>query len=148
MRVVVHAFPDLTATLMNDQDILTALSPAEIELVDRIHILGSTCIEFVRQKLKKFPDCGGLHASCAGIDVSGSGSRVRAAPGENLVTKSDRCRAAFCAEKFLREGLDDGRVITLAAENVQVCIVRVVCKVTADQRSRNQLHHGIPRHTP
>ena len=62
-----------------------------------------------------------------------------------LVTECDRRDTATCAKKVFREGLNDSRVIALAAENVEVGVVRIVRKMAADQRRRNQLHHGITR---
>ena len=75
----------------------------------------------------------------------GTGSRGAAAPGPLLVTERDRRRTATRAEKIFREPLDDCRVIALAAENIEVGVVRVVRKMAADQRGRDQLHHGIAR---
>ena len=75
-----------------------------------------------------------------GIDTGG---RCTAAPGPLLVAERDRRGTATRAKKSFREGLDDGRVIALAAENVEVGVVRIVRKMAADQRSRDQLHHGI-----
>lgn len=74
-----------------------------------------------------------------------TGSRWPAAPGLFLVTERDRRGTATRAEKVLGERLDDGRVIALAAENVEVRVVRIVRKMAADQRGRDQLHHGVTR---
>jgi hypothetical protein len=60
-----------------------------------------------------------------------------------LVTKSDRRGAATRAKKVFGECLDDGGVIALAAENVEVGIVRIIRKMAADQRGRDELHHGV-----
>ena len=72
-----------------------------------------------------------------------TGSRGTATPGSLLVAERDRCGTAARAEKVLGERLDDGRVIALAAENIEVGVIRIVRKMAADQRRRNQLHHGI-----
>ena len=66
-----------------------------------------------------------------------------AAPGLFLITERDRRRTATRAEEVFGKRLDNGRVIALAAENVEVSVVRVVRKMAADQRGRDQLHHGI-----
>ena len=75
-----------------------------------------------------------------------TGSRDTAAPGHFLVSERDRRGTATRAEKIFGERLDDGRVIALAAENVEIGIVRIVSKMAADQRGRDQLHHGIAGH--
>jgi hypothetical protein len=72
-----------------------------------------------------------------------TGSCGAAAPGPSLITERDRRGTATRAEKIFGERLDGSRVIALAAENVEVGVVRIVCKMAADQRSRDQLHHGI-----
>lgn len=74
-----------------------------------------------------------------------TGSRCPAAPGPFLVSERDRRGTATRAEKVFGERLNDSRVIALAAENVEVRVVRIVCKMAADQRGRDQLHHGITR---
>jgi hypothetical protein len=71
------------------------------------------------------------------------GGRVAVAPGPFLVTERDRRGTSTRAEKVFGERLDNGRVIALAAENVEVGVVRIVRKMAADQRGRDQLHHGI-----
>ena len=72
-----------------------------------------------------------------------TGSRGTAAPGPFLVTERDRRGTATRAEIVLGERLDGSRVIALAAENVEVGVVRIVCEMATDQRGRDQLHHGI-----
>jgi hypothetical protein len=67
-------------------------------------------------------------------------------PGHFLVSERDRRGTATRAEKIFGECLDDGRVIALAAENVEIGVVRIVCKMAADQLGRDQLHHGIAGH--
>src|SRR4029077_11138033 len=71
------------------------------------------------------------------------GGRGAVAPGPFLVTECDRRGTSTRAEKVFGERLDNGRVIALAAENVEVGVVRIVRKMAADQRGRDQLHHGI-----
>jgi hypothetical protein len=72
-----------------------------------------------------------------------TGSRGTAAPGLFLIPERDcRCTATR-AEEFFGERLDNGRVIALAAENVEVGVVRIVRKMAADQGGRDQLYHGI-----
>ena len=78
--------------------------------------------------------------SASSIDTR---SRAAAAPGPILVTERDRRGTTTCTEKVFGECLDDCRVIPLAAENVEVGIVRIIRKMAADQGGRNELHHGI-----
>jgi hypothetical protein len=140
-----HPLCDLTGPLPDRENVLPALRAAQIELVDRIKIFGGICIELTWEKLKKLFDGSGLHGSYEGEGTSriDPGSRGAAAPGPLLVAERDRRGTATRAEKVFGERLDDGRVIALAAENVEVGVVRVVRKMAADQRGRDQLHHGI-----
>ena len=145
MRILVHPVGHLADSTPDRENVLTALGAAQVELVDRIDILGGICVELARKKLEKVFNSGGLHDSWngrrSGID---RGSRAIAAPDPELVTERNRRGTATRAEKIFGEGLDDSRVITLAAEYVEVGVVRIVGKMAADERRRNQLHHRIP----
>ena len=68
-----------------------------------------------------------------GVQVD-TGSRGAAAPGLLLVSERNCRSAATGAEKVFGERLDNGRVIALATENVEIGAVRIVCEMAADQR--------------
>ncbi len=140
-------FCDLTGPLPDREDVLPPLGAAQIELVDCLKILGSICIQLAWKKFEKFFDRGGFHDSWEGrafwVDTGG---RVTTAPGIFLVTKCNGRGAATGAEKVFGERLNDGRVVTLATENVEVVVIRIVREMAADQRRRDQLHHGITGH--
>src|SRR4029078_5629694 len=98
-----------------------------------------------RKTLKELFDSGGIHDSSEGEVPLRSipGAALPQLPVQILVTECDRRGTAMRAEKVFGECLDDGRVIALAAENVEVGIVRIIRKMAADQRGRDKLHHGI-----
>ena len=73
MRIRMHSFFDLTGAFTDREDILPALRPAQIELVDRIKIFGSIRIEPSRQRLKKLFDLVGF--------MSGGEGLLRSIPG-------------------------------------------------------------------
>ncbi|MCC2640846.1 MAG: hypothetical protein K0S45_1259 [Nitrospira sp.] len=52
------------------------------------------------------------------------------------------------AEKGFGKFFDDGGIVPLATENIEVGAVGIVGEVTADQRGFNQLHHTIAGHAP
>jgi len=133
-----------TGSVTNGEDVLSALCPAQIELVDCIEIVGSISIELTWKTLKKLFDSGGGHGMWEGENVSvDTGGRGDAAPGLLLVSERDRRGTATRAEKIFGELLDNDRVIALATENIKIGGVRIVCEMAADQRGRDQLHHGI-----
>ncbi len=51
------------------------------------------------------------------------------------------------AEEGFGEFFDDGRLIALATENIEIGAVGVVGEVPADQGGLDQLHHAVARHT-
>lgn len=61
-----HPLCNLTGPFPDRENVLPALRAAQIELVDRIKIFGSICIELTWEKLKKLFDGGGVHGSCEG----------------------------------------------------------------------------------
>ena len=61
-----HPLCNLTGPLPNRKNVLPALRAAQIELVDRIKIFCSICIELTWEQLKKLFDGGGLHGSWEG----------------------------------------------------------------------------------
>ena len=144
MWIFVHPVGHLADPIPDRENILATLGAAQVELVDRIKILGRICVELARKKREKVFDGGGLHDSWngrgSGID---RGSRASAAPAPELVTERNRRGTATRAEEIFGEGLDDRRVITLAAEYIEIGVVRIVGKMAANQRGRDQLHHGI-----
>ena len=73
------------------------------------------------------------------------GSNVSAAPAPvvQLIAKCDGCGRPPGTEELPRKFFHDRRVITLAAENIEIGIVGVIGKVAADQGRRDQLDHRI-----
>ena len=65
-----HPLCNLTGPLPDRENVLPALRAAQVELVDRIKILGGICIELARKKLKKLFDGGGVHGSWEGEYLS------------------------------------------------------------------------------
>ena len=65
-----HPLCNLTGPLPNRENVLPALRAAQIELVDRIKIFCSICIELTREQLKKLFDGGGFHGSQEGEGLS------------------------------------------------------------------------------
>ena len=139
-----HSLNDVTGLLADRENVLPALRSAQVELVDCVEIFDGIGVEPARKELKKLFDRGGVHDvwNAGGFQVD-TGSRGAAAPGLLLVSERDCRGTATRAEKVFGERLDNGRVIALATENVEIGAVRIVCEMAADQRSRDQLHHGI-----
>ena len=139
-----HSLNDMTGSLADRENVLPALRSAQIELVDRVEVFGGIGVEPAWKKLKKLFDRGGVHGLWKGrgpqVDTGGRGA---AAPGLLLVSERDCRGTATRAEKVFGERVDNRRVIALATENVEIGAVRIVCEMAADQRSRDQLHHGI-----
>jgi len=144
VRILVHPVGHLADPTPNRENVLASLGAAQVELINRIDILGRICVELARKQLEKVLNGGGLHDSWNGKSSGiGTGSRATAAPDPKLVTERNRRGTATRAEEIFGEGLDDRRVITLAAEYIEIGVIRIVGKMAADQRRRDQLHHGI-----
>lgn len=50
------------------------------------------------------------------------------------------------AKKGFGKFFDDGRIVPLATEDIQIGTVGIVGEVTADQRGLDQLHHAVAGH--
>ncbi len=61
-----HPFCDLTGSLPDRENVLPALRAAQIELVDRVKILGGISIELAWKTFKNLFDRGGIHRSREG----------------------------------------------------------------------------------
>ena len=61
-----HPFYNLTDPLPDRENVLPALRPAQIELVNSIETLCSIGIEPTRQELKKLFDSCGIHSAWEG----------------------------------------------------------------------------------
>jgi hypothetical protein len=66
MRIVISAFPDLTPALPDGDHILPALRPAQVELIDRLEIVGGLGIELTGQVFEKILDRWGSHDRSGG----------------------------------------------------------------------------------
>src|SRR4026207_827980 len=67
-------------------------------------------------------------------------------PYVQLIAKRDGCGRPPRTEELFRKFFHNRRVVALAAENIEIGVVGVVCKVAADQRGRDQLEPRITRH--
>jgi hypothetical protein len=65
-----HPFNDITGPLADRENVLAALRPAQIELVDRVEIFSGVQVEPAWKKLKKLFDGGGIHGLWEGRRLS------------------------------------------------------------------------------